>query len=266
MYSAAKPGVMRMKKAYLLLTGLGGLLLLVGVSAFLLMERTEIRLPHSVAPPDIEQPVNSKCAAKTPAAANPDVLFHDEFKLCRSADARVRMLAALSSLPWAKSDTAALKDAMLLDSSQEVRGKAFEVALSLSLRETDDAQDQMLREAICSPHQDVLTLGLRQCRIQPREKLLDELLKCADGVGAGRYLAVHALAQLKDARAQERVLSAAKDQNAPKVERARAIALLARSHLPAAIEYLKQIACCDDQELSRLARETLEGSQANPPK
>ena len=46
-----------------------------------------------------------------------------------------------------------------------------------------------------------------------RSRGLGDVYKRQDGVGAGRYLAVHALAQLKDARAQERVLSAAKDQN-----------------------------------------------------
>jgi hypothetical protein len=142
----------------------------------------------------------------------------------------------------------------------------LDVALDLARREEGAARSNVLKSGLASAQSDIRTKSLRLCRSQPEPALLNELLRAASGGGDERYLAIHALSALDDPRAQRCVLEAARDEGLPKVERARAIGLLARSKLPEAVEFLKQLASSKESEFASVALDALAAMQQNAPK
>jgi hypothetical protein len=212
--------------------------------------------------PQPETPDNTpETKPRAPAEPSQETLFARELANAADEASRLKLLDSLAQRAWAKSNAEPLRDCMDRDSSAAVREKAFDVACALAEREGAAATTSVLKTAMRSPQSDVRVKSLRQCRTQPQPELIDELLSTARGGGAERYLAVHALSVIDEPRAQQGVLDAAKDESMPKAERARAIALLARSTLPAAIEYLKQLASAKDAEFSQLAIDTLAAIQ-----
>lgn len=172
------------------------------------------------------------------------------------------MLDGLPTKPWARATIGVLADCMQRGDSTAIRARAFDVALELAKRPQGDSKAAVLKVALDSHHADVRSRSLRECRIDPQPEMLDDLLSAARMGGTDRYQAVHALAALEDPRAQQCVLEAAKDESLPKPERARAIALLGRTKLAEAVEYLKELAAKQDAEFSGVAMQALAALQA----
>lgn len=196
------------------------------------------------------------------AAPAPEMLFASEFAKAPNEAAKLTLLDALPAKPWAKATDRVLVDCMQRSDSMAIRSRAFDVALELTKRPGGESKAAVLKVALDSLHADVRSRSLRECRIDPQPEMLDELLSAARMGGTDRYLAVHALAALEDPRAQQCVLEAAKDESLPKPERARAIALLGRSKLAEAVEYLKELAAKQDAEFAGVAIEALAALQA----
>ncbi len=216
--------------------------------------------PSRVRPSTVEcAPVATSQPAKV--EPTPEMAFDLSFAAALDDAARLKLLESLLERPWAKATTSVLIDTMQRSDSPPLRAKAFDVALDLAKRPDKGAKSAVLKSALDSRHADVRTRSLRECRLDPQPELLDDLLQAARMGVADRFLAVHALAALDDPRAEQCVLDAAKDENLPKAERARAIALLARSKLPEAVDYLKELATKPDSEYAGVATETLAAIQ-----
>lgn len=140
----------------------------------------------------------------------------------------------------------------------------MDVGLALASRGDGAARNAVLKAGLGSVHSAVRVRSLRECRAMGNPELIDDLLSAANAGGAERYMAVHALARYDDPRAQQVVLNAARDESLPKVERARAIALLARSRHPDAGEYLKKLASDPASEYASIALSALAAMQQTP--
>lgn len=181
-----------------------------------------------------------------------------------SDEEKLRLLASYADAPWADATSPALLDCIKYDRSPRICDKAMDVGLALASRSDGSAQSAVLKAGLGSVHSAVRVRSLRECRARQNPELIDDLLSAAKTGGAERYMAVHALAQFDDVRAQQVVLNAARDESLPKVERARAIALLARSSHPDACEYLKKLASDPASEYASIALSALAAMQETP--
>jgi len=218
--------------------------------------------PRSLAAPEPEPIAALPSQPAAVAAPTPENLFESEFARAPDEAARLTLLDGLPTKPWARATIGVLADCMQRGDSTAIRARAFDVALELAKRPQGDSKAAVLKVALDSHHADVRSRSLRECRIDPQPEMLDDLLSAARMGGTDRYQAVHALAALEDPRAQQCVLEAAKDESLPKPERARAIALLGRTKLAEAVEYLKELAAKQDAEFSGVAMQALAALQA----
>jgi hypothetical protein len=218
--------------------------------------------PRSLAAPEPEPIAALPSQPAAVAAPTPEMLFASEFAKAPDEAAKLTLLDALPAKTWAKATDRVLADCMQRGESTAIRARAFDVALELTKRPQGDSKAAVLKVALDSHHADVRSRSLRECRIDPQPEMLEELLSAVRMGGTDRYLAVHALAALEDPRAQQSVLEAAKDESLPKPERARAIALLSRSKLPEAVDYLKELAAKQDAEFAGIATQALAAIQA----
>lgn len=215
------------------------------------------------APTPTPEPITASSPhPEPPKPPPPEVEFERTFAATVDEAARMKLIESLPEKTWATATNSVLTGCMQRESSPALRSKAFDVALDLAKRPNGVTKAAVLKVALDSLHADVRSRSLRECRIDPQPEMLDELLSAARMGGTDRYLAVHALAALEDPRAQQCVLEAAKDESLPKPERARAIALLARSKLPHSIDYLKELAATQDSEFAGVAIEALAAIQA----
>ena len=236
-------------------------LALASVALWLLSN--ESQRPHIAVPSVGAEPVEASSPQPEPAKPpTPEKEFERAYSATSDEAARLKLIESLPEKPWATATSSVLTGCIQRENSPALRSKAFDVALELAKRPNGNSKAAVLKVALDSLHSDVRARSLRACRTDPQPEMLEDLLSAARMGGTERYLAVHALAVLEDPRAQQCVLEAAKDESLPKPERARAIALLARSKLQESIEYLKELAAKQDTEFSGVAMQALAALQA----
>ena len=192
--------------------------------------------------------------------SSPQRDFEDRMRQGQPSSVRLAAIRSMRDQSWAKSDNVTLCHALARDPEAEVRAAALETALLLAKRESREAMGTVLLLGLTSPHKDTVHESIYQCRLDPNPATTNILLELARNGSPSRSQAIAALAYSDDEKAQRRVLEVAKDANALKTERIRAIALLSVLKLPEAAEYLAQLVGGADAELREVAVKAMDAT------
>lgn len=175
---------------------------------------------------------------------------------------KLALLDAYRDHDLARSDSTALRRAALSEKEGLIRVRAYELATDLAVKEGRSSIVAVLKQGVANPHSDVRKASLRACRVHPNFELLRQLIEIVEDGGPDRHLAVQALAFLDDPEAHRQILLVARSADNPRELRLQAVALLSRTSLREAVEYLQELVRGDDDALRMYAMEALEIWQA----
>ncbi|NUQ35282.1 MAG: hypothetical protein HUU29_10110 [Planctomycetaceae bacterium] len=183
-----------------------------------------------------------------------------EYRGMMSPADRIKKLEWVATQEWARADHGLLRQALITDLDDSVRVRALQLSLKLATKKNIPHQQRdVIRTGMSSERQAVTMEALDMARQYPAREYIADLKAIADSDEEYRFKAIDALAFIDDAEAKAAVLERAMDDDAPKAERIRAIALLHQTKDSNAKSYLEAWAKGGDAEIAEVAREALKG-------